>query len=335
MARANRTGRPIPSRRTRFARRSVLALVAALAGGAAPRSVAAEKDAVRGEVAVAGRTVVVDATFDGSPDGPRGAATVGLSSDVEHDLAPCLRAETAGASIGADRPLGATGCVNLLAPVLGCTALAAFEPRTSAAYEDYPANGEAEGLEYRSYLRAELVPIVQAAAERVRVLAHGWSSGHGAPIGLGDMSECDGSIPGTAVGAPAHPVGTHTGGLDIDIAYFQTGTPDNRLRPVCASSRDGVDQARCTGPPSLLDVPRTALFVEALAASGAVRVIGVDGRVGPLLEAGLRGLCAQGVTACGEVPLAYETADTGLGWFTGHHHHLHVSFLDQHDIGRA
>jgi hypothetical protein len=253
---------------------------------------------------------------------------VGLSTGLDKDLAPCLRLKGSSASIRLRRSLEVAGCANLLAPVVGCTELAAFEPRTSSAYEDYPANGEPVGLEYRSYLRGEFVPIIQAAAERVRVLAAGWPSGHGAPIGLGDMSECDGSIPGTAVGAPAHPVGTHTGGLDIDIAYFQTRTPDNRLRPVCSSSVDGVDLARCTGSPTLLDVPRTALFIDALAASGAVRVIGVDGGIGPLLEAGLQELCDKGITECAAVPLAYEAADTGLGWFTNHHHHMHVSFVD-------
>ena len=129
-----------------------------------------------------------------------------------------------------------TACANLLAPILGCSSLSVFEPRTSPAYDDYPVNGELYGLEYRSYLRASLIAIVQEAGARVRVIADGWSSGHGAPIGLGDMSECDGSIPGTSFGAPAHPVGSHTDGLDIDTAYFQTGTPDNRLRSVCVSS---------------------------------------------------------------------------------------------------
>ena len=151
---------------------------------------------------------------------------------------------------------------------------------------------------------------MQEGAARVRLIAEGWSSGHGAAIGLGDMSECDGSIPGTSVGAPAHPVGSHTDGLDIDIAYFQTGTPDNRLRPVCASVVDGVDQRRCIDAPDLLDAPRSALFIAALAASGEVRVIGVDGEIGPLLEAALESLCDEGVTECAAVPLAYETSDT-------------------------
>ena len=305
---------------------AALGLVAAFAGGAGVARGATESDVLAGKITIAGRTVVVDAIATLSPDRARGTVTVGLSSEIEEDLAPCLSAETSGGSIGSVGSPGVSECVNLLAPVLGCTDLASFEPRISSAYEDYPVNGEVQGLEYRSYLRGQLVSIVQVAAERVHLIADGWPSGHGAPLGLGDMSECDGSIPGTAVGAPAHPVGSHTGGVDIDIAYFQTRTADNRLRPVCASTIGGVDQAHCTGPPGLLDVPRTALFIDALAASGAVRVIGVDGRIGPLLEAGLQKLCDDGITQCGDVPLAYESSDTGLGWYLDHHHHMHVSF---------
>lgn len=215
----------------------------------------------------------------------------------------------------------------LLAPVLGCGALDHFEPRSTFAYTDYPINGELEILQYRSYLRSEFIPIVQDAASTVKATAGAWATGHGAPIGLGDMSECDGSIPGTSVGTPAHPPGSHRYGHDIDIAYYQAGTPDNRLRAVCPSASDGADANRCTGIPNHLDAKRTALFVSALAASGKVRVIGVDGWIGPLIEAELKSLCLASISSCSPVPLAYETADTGLGWFYGHHHHLHVSFL--------
>ena len=314
-----------PSRRRDLGALAALVVAALIRGSSAP-SGAAEDDAVAFEITIPGGTIAVGATGDATPDDTGGTIMLRFSG-LDEDIGTCVRVETSGGRIGS-RSLGAvSGCANLLAPILGCTELAAFEPRTSPAYEDYPANGELRGLEYRSYLRGPLVHIVQAAAERVRVLADGWSSGHGGPVGLGDMSECDGSIPGTSIGAPAHPVGTHTGGLDIDIAYFQTGTSDNRLRPVCGSALDGVDQDHCTEPPELLDVPRTALFIDALARSGAVRVIGVDGRIGPLLEAGLQALCDARITDCADVPLAYETSDTGLGWFTSHHHHMHVSFL--------
>lgn len=220
-----------------------------------------------------------------------------------------------------------TGSATGLAPVLGCGALDNFEPRSTPAYTDYPINGELEVLQYRSYLRSDFIPIVQKAAQTVKVAAGAWQTGHGAPIGLGDMSECDGSIPGTSVGAPAHPPGTHLHGHDIDIAYYQAGTPDNRLRAVCPSELNGADPNRCTGAPDHLDAKRTALFVDALAASGKVRVIGVDGWIGPLVEAELESLCLAGISSCSPVPLAYETTDTGLGWFYGHHHHMHVSFL--------
>jgi hypothetical protein len=77
------------------------------------------------------------------------------------------------------------------------------------------------------------------------------------------------------------------------------------------------------------------LFVEALAASGAVRVIGVDGRIGPILEEELERLCKEGISGCTPVPLAYEATDTGLGWFRAHHHHMHVSFLEPGASGGA
>ncbi|MEX2229710.1 MAG: hypothetical protein WEB13_08750 [Dehalococcoidia bacterium] len=211
-------------------------------------------------------------------------------------------------------------------PPPGCGDLIAFSPRTTLSYDDYPISGETAEDQYRSYLRPEFVAAIQTAANLVQSRLIDSPSGHGAPIGLGDMSECDGSIPGTSVGAPAHPVGTHTGGLDIDVAYYQTGTPDNHLRPVCESQVSRVEQNHCVAPPDRLDAVRTAVFLEALAFAAPVRVIGVDGQIGPVLEATLARLCAEGLTRCTSVPLAYETTDQGMGWFYFHHHHMHISF---------
>lgn len=234
----------------------------------------------------------------------------------------------ATSAVTAPASRGSATLATLLAPVLGCGDLRTFEPRSTDAYLDYPVNGELAALQYRSYLHTRFIPVVRDAADGVRRLADGWTSGHGAPIGLGDMSECDGSAPGTSVGNPGHPPGTHIGGTDIDIAYYQAGTPDNRLRAVCDSRQGGNDEHRCVGPPKNLDAPRTALLVEAMAASGFVRVVGVDGRIGPILEGELERLCEKGISDCTPVPLAYEATDTGLGWFRNHHHHMHVSFLE-------
>jgi hypothetical protein len=116
-----------------------------------------------------------------------------------------------------------------------------MEPRLGDGYWDYPINGETTSNQYRSWLRRDLALLVQFAAGKTECLSQGWSFGNQAPLGLGDMSEADGSIPGTSDNDPGHPEGSHTNGFDIDVAYFQTGTPDNELRPVCAHTRcDGV-----------------------------------------------------------------------------------------------
>jgi hypothetical protein len=219
-------------------------------------------------------------------------------------------------------------CVtNAPPPPTDCGNLIAFNPRATLAYDDYPINGETVDNQYRSYLRREYVPAVQRAADLVLRVAAGSTTGHGAPIGLGDMSECDGSIPGTSIGEPGHPAGTHTGGLDIDIAYYQTGTPDNHLRAVCDSQVNRIEQNHCVAPADRLDAYRTALFLEALASATQVRVIGVDGQIAPVLEQTLAQLCADGVTDCTAVPLAYEMTDTGQGWFYFRHHSMHISFI--------
>jgi hypothetical protein len=114
----------------------------------------------------------------------------------------------------------------------------------------------------------------------------------------------------------------------MDIAYYQTGTEDNRLRPVCEHESDGADQYHCVGEPTLLDPWRTALFIAHMHASPNLRIIGVDGRVGPIVESAVTQLCGEGWLegeACDGLQLAYETEDGGAGWYYFHHHHLHIS----------
>jgi hypothetical protein len=67
-------------------------------------------------------------------------------------------------------------------------------------------------------------------------------------------------------------------------------------------------------------------------------VIGVDGKVGPLVEQAMPALCATAWLpqrscdvadgkhyATENYGLAYETTDGGAGWYYFHHHHQHVS----------
>jgi len=196
-------------------------------------------------------------------------------------------------------------------------------------YIDYPENGETWDDQYRSWLRRDVVMMVQYAAAKTACYTDGWEFGNGDPIGLIDMSEEDGSIPGTSVGNPGHPAGTHTNGRDIDIAYYQASTPNNAARPICDYFHEGVMFYHCTAPPHLLDPWRQAVFLGALYEHPNLRVIGADGKVGPVLDYYVDILCDLDwiePDACSNQHLSYETTNIGYGWYFHHHHHIHVSY---------
>ncbi|MBM4394312.1 MAG: hypothetical protein FJ087_01320 [Deltaproteobacteria bacterium] len=231
-----------------------------------------------------------------------------------------------------------------------CAELVLFEPFDGDGYTNYPLNGECNPCtggkkcdgnwncsatgklpdQYRSYLRRDAMMLVKWAAAYVECTPTDWAGGNGHPIGLGDMSEQNGGIPGASIGEPGHPQGTHTMGYDIDVAYFQNTGANNYLRPICNHYVGNKEAYHCTSAPNILDVWRTALFMGALLTSSKTRVIGCDGKVGPLIEAAMPTLCAGGwlpQNACTKMPsqLAFEETDTGLGWYYFHHHHLHLS----------
>lgn len=226
-----------------------------------------------------------------------------------------------------------------------CGELLPFEPVTGPGYDNYPINGETAVNQYRSYARRDLIMLVKWATAYVDCKAAQWEGGNGYPLGLGDMSEADGSIPGTSdqPSSPGHPPGTHEDGYDIDIAYYQnslTGQPNNYLRAVCDYTIDGVNQYHCVSEPYMMDVWRSALFLGALFSSPRTRVIGVDGMAGSTLSKALDVLCDQGwVPAQGCEPANQDLAcevesgvdgglcwqENGSGWFYHHHHHMHLS----------
>ncbi|MBI4701115.1 MAG: hypothetical protein HY744_08150 [Deltaproteobacteria bacterium] len=205
-----------------------------------------------------------------------------------------------------------------------CGELVVFDPRVTAHYDDYPINGETQNNQYRSYLRRDLKMLIDYATAKVLCKATGWKSGIGGALGLGDMSEKNGDIPGTSIGQPGHPQGTHEDGYDIDVGYYQTPPQkDNHLRPVCKYANE-----HCTEPPIYLDKWRHALFLGHLFESKRTRVVGVDGQVGLVVEPALLQLCKDNwltSEACNNVRLAYEVTNKGYGWYYFHHHHSHVS----------
>src|SRR5687768_10297236 len=89
-----------------------------------------------------------------------------------------------------------------------CGTLVSFNPRTNTAWDDYPINGETSTNQYRSFLRKDLMMLVSYATSKTACKSAAWTAGNGGALGLGDMSEANGAIPGTAVGSPGHPQGT-------------------------------------------------------------------------------------------------------------------------------
>ncbi len=210
--------------------------------------------------------------------------------------------------------------------------LSQFSPDEGDGWWDYTENGETEDDQYRSYLRGDVQQMIKYAASWTRCLSQDFEFGNGEPLGLGDMSEADGSIPGSRENDPDHPGGSHLYGKDIDVAYFQLHATENKLRPICEHiDHKDRNQQHCVSDPDDLDVFRTALFLAKLHDSSQVRVIGVDGQVGVLIEEAFERLCEEGFldedsSICrGNNKLAYETVDRGRGWFRHHHHHFHLS----------
>ena len=218
-----------------------------------------------------------------------------------------------------------------------CGELIQFDPTEGYGYVDYAENGETLENQYRSWLRRDVVIAVQYAAAKVACLADDWEFGNGGPIGLIDMSEENGDIPGTAVGSPGHPAGTHVDGYDIDIAYYQVNTANNKARPICDHWNGASEAYHCTAPPHKLDPWRQALFIASLYEHPLLRVIGCDGQAGGIIEACIDDLCDNGwisQSACKKQKLTYEEVDMGWGWYLFHHHHIHVSF-NQGAYGRG
>jgi hypothetical protein len=227
-------------------------------------------------------------------------------------------------------------------PQGGCAELVLFEPIVGEGYLNYPVNGETFNNQYRSYLRQDLMMIVKYASAKVACKTVDWSYIDYRPVWLMDMSEKDGAVPGTSVGDPGHPPGTHENGKDLDIAYFHTDVPKilpwekdspslvkgNHPLAICQPTIFGMIVDHCTKNPILLDPWRTALIIAYISEHTEIRVIGVDGKVGPIIESALDQLVKAGWLTEGErvnIPLAYEEENTFLGWFYHHFHHIHVS----------
>jgi hypothetical protein len=181
-------------------------------------------------------------------------------------------------------------------------------------------NDASEGLfvehpPYWSNLRREIIYLVRYAAQAT---AAEFSDTN--PLATLDMSERDGSTPGTSQGRLRHPEGTHVNGNDIDIAYYQTGE-NNNGREVCRN-----DGYFCTSDPDILDVARTAYFTARLFDNPHVRVIGMDTRVIGMLQDEAWDLVDDGILSERDAQILNGNGIAyGDGW-PFHHHHMHFSW---------
>ena len=160
-----------------------------------------------------------------------------------------------------------------------------------------------------------------------------------APLGIGEIGMPDGTTPA------GHPNFTHHYGSAADISYFIKPEADRgwgqlSYRQICndaTSLRDwscvDTDGSRgqfgeCItgcGDGHIVDIPRTARFLAAIAESGRLRVYGVDTAVDDELDAALAELAAAGVPGATVARSRMASAADDPSW-VWHFNHMHVSF---------
>jgi hypothetical protein len=229
-----------------------------------------------------------------------------------------------------------------------CSELVPFEPSVGDGYIN-----ECNSLTYEEdqcyrFIRRDLMMLIKYATAKIACKTDNWDYGSFTPLGLLDMSEAGGFTPGTSFGYLRHPSGTHTNGTDVDTAYYQRYAKDNSARPVGVHHALGYDDEgdpyfydanHLLEPPYALDKWRTALYIAYLNEHPRLRVVGVDGQIGLVLEEAFDSLVEIDwlpPELTDSIPLAYEVEDTGQYWFLTHHHHMHISMNPVSDfVSRA
>ena len=178
------------------------------------------------------------------------------------------------------------------------------------------------------WLRRDTFMLVKyAAAATACIMPGSW------PISLADGSDKSGGTPKDSKGNYRHPPGSHQNGVDIDVAYYQTGTKDHDPRAVCDETNSaGVKVNHCTAFPTTMDWPRSTLFLAKMFESGRIRVAGVDGMIGPQMmkeadKLHKANMLTSRALRTLKMRLRWEITNTGQGWFLSHHNHVHVSTI--------
>lgn len=158
--------------------------------------------------------------------------------------------------------------------------------------------------------------MIRHAAGITKCISAAWTS-NGKNIVVGDVADENAATP-----LNRHPGGSHNGGVNADISYYQLTYDNNLMRPVCPH-----EDNHCTAAPKYLDPYKTAVFVAGLHRHDLLQLIGVDGQIGKPLINATKDLCKRGVikgNACRGLKLVFEETNQGNGWYAFHHHHMHV-----------
>ncbi|MEC8022341.1 MAG: hypothetical protein VX223_00305, partial [Myxococcota bacterium] len=173
-----------------------------------------------------GGTVCTDDGTCGEPPCTPGSCGTGL---ICADSGVCIPDLSGGPGVGPGPVCDNLPPASCSGSLSQCGEVTQFTPVDGPGYTNYPLNGETWQNQYRSFCREDLQVLIKWATAYVDCKAIGWGGGNGYPLGLGDMSEADGAIPGTSDGQPGHPQGTHVDGYDMDIAYYSNTGSNNYL----------------------------------------------------------------------------------------------------------
>ncbi len=181
-----------------------------------------------------------------------------------------------------------------------------------------------------AYLRRDLVMLLQWSTCQMRERFPEIG-----PLGLADLTQADGRIPGSDVGNTRHPSGTHDGS-DLDLAYYQTdGLSDAQI--ICGDGSDDNpngtrgrynDGEFCTTEQNIVDIEQQVFFMALMAQHPGWRIVGIDVTLADDVEEEVARLRSSGVIS----PVVRDRLQSlGYGRAGGwqfHHHHIHVSYFD-------
>jgi hypothetical protein len=184
------------------------------------------------------------------------------------------------------------------------------------------------------YARREAIMIVRNAIHAVETQFPGT-----APLGIGEIGLIDGTTPW------GHPNGTHYYGANLDLAYYiqpekQHGWGNLTYRSICCDAAT-IQREVCVNTSTgvcnpgsetthIVDLPRTAHFLAKLAASGRLRVVGIEATIEAAINAELLAQKnASTITAAeySAITARIATANDNSSW-VWHFHHLHASFCN-------